>query len=140
MPTTKITTKHQVTIPHDVFKMLDLSVGDILETFSEGGKIVMVPKRLTDRTPAVKLSSQEQKILGRAQDKIELINNDALNSRGLTKAEIKVAIKADLVDPDQVWWWTEKSQKGHRESLKETETGGLESFDSIEGLKARLTG
>ena len=137
MPTTKITTKHQVTIPHDVFKMLDLSVGDILETFSEGGKIVMVPKRLTDRTPAVKLSSQEQKILGRAQDKIELINNDALNSRGLTKAEIKVAIKADLIDPDQAWWWTEKSQKGHRESLHET--AGGESFDSVEGLKAHLT-
>ena len=140
MPTTKITTKHQITIPHDVFKMLDLSVGDILEAFSEGGKIVMVPKRLTDRAPAARLSGQEQKMLGRAQDKIELINNDTPNSKGLTKAEIGVAIKAGLIDPDQAWWWTEKSQKGYRESLEETDTGSLESFDSIDGLKAHLNG
>jgi len=140
MPTVKITTKHQVTIPKDVFKKLELSVGDILEAFGVEGKIVMVPKRLADRVPAAPLSKQEQRVLERAQDKIERINTDPLNSTGLTKAEIKVAVKAGLIDPDQAWWWTEKSQKGYRESMKEVDKGSLgEAVSSVEELRAHLT-
>ena len=71
------------------------------------------------------------------QDKIDRINNDPLRSTGLTKAEIEVAAKAGLIDPEQAWWWIEKFQKGYRESLKEVEAGDLESFDSMEGLNPK---
>ena len=139
MPTVKITTKHQVTIPTDVFKRLELSVGDILEASDVDGKIVMVPKRLTDRVPAVRLSVREQKVLESAQDKIERINSDPLNSTGLTKSEIKVAVKAGFIEADQSWWWTEKSQKGYRESMREAEEGGHgEAFSSMKELTAHL--
>ena len=140
MPTVKITTKHQVVIPHEVFKKLNLAVGDFLEAFEKAGKIIMVPKRLADRVPAVALSAQEQRVLARAQDKIELINSDPLKSKGLTKSEIRVAVKAGLIEAEQAWWWTEKSQKGYREGLVETEEGGLtDGFESVEELKAHLT-
>jgi len=140
MPTVKITTKHQVVIPHEVFKKLNLAVGDFLEAFEKAGKIIMVPKRLADRVPAAALSAQEQRVLARAQDKIELINSDPLKSKGLTKSEIRVAVKAGLIEADQAWWWTEKSQKGYREGLAETEEGGrADGFESVEELKAHLT-
>jgi len=140
MPTVKITTKHQVVIPHEVFKKLNLAVGDILEAFEKAGKIIMVPKRLADRVPAAALSASEQRILERAQDKIELINNDLPNSKGLTKAEIRVAVKAGLIEADQAWWWTEKSQKGYREGLSEIGGEGISAgFESIKDLKDHLS-
>ena len=140
MPTVKITTKHQVVIPHEVFKKLNLAVGDILEAFEKDGKVIMVPKRLADRVPAAALSASEQRILERAQDKIELINSDPLNSKGLTKPEIRVAVKAGLIDAEQAWWWTEKSQKGYREGLAEIDREGIsDGFERVKDLKDHLT-
>jgi AbrB family looped-hinge helix DNA binding protein len=38
MPTTKISTKHQVTIPKEIFKTLHLVKGDMLEAGEQGAK------------------------------------------------------------------------------------------------------
>ena len=43
------------------------------------------------------LSKKEQRILARAKDKIKAINEDMLNSKGLTEAEVNVAAKAGLM-------------------------------------------
>src|SRR5438093_1005933 len=109
--TTKIGPKHQITIPRDVFEELRLDVGDILEAGVERGKIVLVPKQLTEKTPVPKLAPKEQKLLLRARQKIERIRKNLPSSSGLTLEETDVAAKAGLIDQDQRWWWTEEWQK-----------------------------
>lgn len=46
MATTKIGPKHQVTIPKEVFKNLNLEVGDYLDVQVNGTYITMIPKKL----------------------------------------------------------------------------------------------
>lgn len=46
MPVTKITRRHQVTIPKDIFDQLALEEGDFLDVQSHNNAIVMVPKKL----------------------------------------------------------------------------------------------
>lgn len=116
MSTTRIGPKHQITIPKDVFDALHLDVGDILEAEVESGKIVLAPKQLTEKAPVPKLTPKEQKILLRAQQKIDKIRKDLPSSRGLTEEEADIATKAGLIDPNQQWWWTEEWQKGEREA------------------------
>ncbi|MEW6234067.1 MAG: AbrB/MazE/SpoVT family DNA-binding domain-containing protein, partial [Candidatus Omnitrophota bacterium] len=91
MPTTRISPKHQITIPKPVFDAVSLEVGDVLDAAVHNGKIVLTPKRLADKVPAAKFSPAEQKILVRAQAKIERIQNDLLNSKGLTVKETELA-------------------------------------------------
>ncbi len=50
-----IKTKFQVTIPAEIAKQLQLSVGDFLEVTAERGRIVLTPKMIVDRKP-VKLT------------------------------------------------------------------------------------
>ncbi len=116
MVTTRISPKHQITIPKPVFDEAQLKEGEILEASVENGKIVLTPERLTDKTQNSKLTLKEQTILARAKAKIDKINNDILNSKGLTLKEIEVAAKADLIDEKQAYYWTEEWQKGERES------------------------
>ena len=47
MPVVRISPKHQVTIPKEVFDQLHLKVGDFLEAITQQGKIVMIPRKLT---------------------------------------------------------------------------------------------
>lgn len=63
------------------------------------------------------LSKREQRILARAKDKIKTVNEDMLNSKGLTEAEANAAAKAGLIDPEQKYWWLESWQKGERVDL-----------------------
>jgi len=39
---------------------------------------------------------------------------DLLHAKGLTNEEARVAAKAGLNDPEQMYWWTEAWQKGER--------------------------
>ena len=69
---------------------------------------------------------------GRAADKIKTINEDMLNSKGLTEAEVNVAAKAGLIDPEQKYWWLESWQKGEREGRSSS------AFETAKGLLAHL--
>ena len=52
MSTTKISPKHQITIPQEIFRQLDLEIGDYLEAKVEAGAIVLVPKKLVPKDQA----------------------------------------------------------------------------------------
>ena len=137
MPHSKITSSHRITIPKPVFEKLGLKVGDVIEIIEENGKVVLIPQPIVSGSP--KLSKKEQRILARAKDKIKTINEDMLNSKGLTEAEANAAAKAGLIDPEQKYWWLESWQKGEREAERdEREDRSSSAFETAEGLLAHL--
>lgn len=85
------------------------------------------------------LSKREQRILAQAKDKIKTINEDMLNSKGLTEAEASVAAKVGLIDSEQKYWWLESWQKGEREAEQdEREDRSSSAFETTESLLAHL--
>ena len=68
--------------------------------------------------------------LAKAKRKIRAINEDVLNSEGLTEDEADVAIEAGLIDADQKYWWLEDWQKRHRKAEKDIQEGHIQEFDS----------
>lgn len=140
MPAVKIGAKHQVTIPKEVFEKLQLKAGEWVEAVAQDGKLIFIPKQLTDKRPIPRLNKGEQKILSEAKEKIAKINTDALHSVGLNNKEIKGAVKAGLIDPDQAWWWHEDWQKGEREATEAIKKGEVlgpfeNAKDAINALK-----
>ena len=139
MAITRVSPKHQITIPKEVFEAAQLEVGDILYATAENGKVVLAPEHLADKAPAVKLSADERRALTRAQKKIKAINEDLLNSGGLTRKEIEAAIKADLLDKDQAYFWTEEWQKMDREAERAIRAGEVSpAFDNADHAIAYL--
>ena len=134
MALTRIGPKHQITIPKEVFERLKLNVRDYLEAEVEGRRILLTPKRLAEKAPAPKLSPREQRLLASAQAKIERIQKNLIQAKGLTLAEAKVAAKVELIDPEQLYWWTEQWQKAEREAEAEIRAGRVKSFERIEDL------
>lgn len=132
MPLTKISTKHQVTIPKSVFEELRLKVGDLFEVVADKGQVSLIPQRVVAQAPAAKLSAKEQGLLRVAKQKIRAIQKDMINSTGLTRAEADVAAKAGLIDPDQKWWWLEEWQEGEREVERDLKAGRGEVFNTPE--------
>jgi bifunctional DNA-binding transcriptional regulator/antitoxin component of YhaV-PrlF toxin-antitoxin module len=49
MPIVTLKTKTQITLPDKVAKESKLSVGDLLEVFTERGRVILTPKMLVDR-------------------------------------------------------------------------------------------
>lgn len=139
MATTRINPKHQITIPKKVFEAAELEVGDILDATLQNGKVVFTPKRLTDKVPVARLSANEQRALERARKKIKAINEDLLNSRGLTRKEIEAAIRANLIAEDQAYFWTEECQKDMRASERDVRAGRVSGpFETADELIADL--
>lgn len=139
MALVKIGPKHQITIPKQVFQELQLEVGDYLEVEIKNGKGVLTPKKLTDKVAAPKLTPGEQRLLESAKKKIQAIREDLKNSKGLTRAEARVAAKVGLIDPEQMYWWLESWQKGEREVERELEAGEYKEFSSAEEFMKDLT-
>ncbi|MBI2470798.1 MAG: AbrB/MazE/SpoVT family DNA-binding domain-containing protein [Planctomycetes bacterium] len=139
MPTMRIRPKHQITIPKEVSEKLHLHVGDLVEAIVENGNIVLIPKQLTNKHSIPSLNKNEHKILIEAREKIKKIQTDLLHSKGLNDYEIKVAVKARLINADQAWWWHEDWQKGEREAEENIKNGKLAGpFDNIEDLVKSL--
>jgi AbrB family looped-hinge helix DNA binding protein len=139
MPFVKIGPRHQITIPKEVFDTLDLEPGGVLEIVAREGKAILIPKQVSTRPPAPKLSETEQQLLASAKQKIEAINEDILNAVGLTREEADVAAKAGLIDPDQKYWWLEDWQKGEREAECDIQEGRVSGpFTTAEELIAHL--
>ena len=138
MPAVRVGPKHQVTIPKEVFESLNLDVGDFLDATAEGGRIVLTPKRLEAKAPAPRLSQAEQKILVRAKVKVERIQKDLLHAKGLTNEEARVAAKAGVIDPEQMYWWTEAWQQGERAAEADLRTGRIKTFATREEFLSEL--
>lgn len=136
MPVVKIGPKHQVTIPKDIFDQLHLEAGDFLEAITYEGKIVMIPKELTAKAPAPPLKKDEQKLLPQVKEKIRKIQIDLTHSQGLNDKETELAVKVNLIDPEQAWWWKEEWQKGEREAEMSITQGEVHGdFKSIDDLE-----
>lgn len=139
MPFTKITTKHQVTIPKNVFEELKLNVGDQVGVVAIKGSLVMTPHRLIPKEPVTRLSEKEQGTLAVAKQKIKAIQADMINSTGLSSEEAAVAAKAGLIGADQQWWWLEEWQEGEREAERDIKAGRVSGpFETVEELLAHL--
>ena len=123
MSTTRIKDRYQVTIPKDVRQQIDCKVGDSLEVAYQNGRIVMTPQQVIAKPAITKLSQKEQNLLKQARAKIKKIGDDHINSVGLSKDEIRVAVKAGLIDPEETWWYTEEWQKDEREATKDEMEG-----------------
>lgn len=52
MPITRVSPKHQITIPKEVFDTLHLEEGDFLDVEVKGDKIVITPKKLIPKEQA----------------------------------------------------------------------------------------
>ena len=81
-------------------------------------------------TPTIKA---QQKLVS-AQRKIQAINEDVLNSEGLTEDEANAAIEAGLIAADQKYWWLEEWQKRHRKAEEDIRNGCVKEFDSPEAF------
>ena len=81
-------------------------------------------------TPAI-MAQQELAI---AKRKIQAINEDVLNSEGLTEDEADAAIEAGLINADQKYWWLEDWQKRHRKAEEDIRKGRIQEFDSPEAF------
>jgi len=53
MPLAKVKQKGQVTIPANIRELLGLDEGDYVEVTTEGSRIVLTPKEITDRHPVI---------------------------------------------------------------------------------------
>jgi AbrB family looped-hinge helix DNA binding protein len=52
LPITRISPKHQITIPKEAFEKLNLEVGDFLEANVTGEGLLLVPKKLISKDQA----------------------------------------------------------------------------------------
>lgn len=95
---------------------------------------MLVPKTMATKAPAPKLSVSEQKLLETARKKIQMINKDHVNSKGLTRKEADVAVKVGIIDSEQTYWWLEDWQKGEREAQQEIEGGETKSFNNAQSF------
>jgi len=80
------------------------------------------------------LSPAEHKVLIRARARIERIQRDLLRSRGLSREEARIAAKAGLIDPGQMYWWTEEWQKGERAAERDVSAGRIQTMATMEDL------
>ena len=133
MSTTRIKDRFQVTIPKEIRRQTGCKVGDLLDISLQEGRIVLTPQRLFTKPVVARLSDDARRLLSRVQEKMERITSDHVNSKGLTREEIEVAVKVGLIDPEESWWWGEDWQKEERQASKDIDEGQIS--EPAEGKK-----
>ena len=129
----KVRKFYQVSLPTQLSKKLGIAEGEYVEMQETKEGIPVKPVTVTEKTPVARLTSKEQQLLVRAKEKIDHINRDLVSSKGLIKEEARVAAKAGLIDPEQMWWWLESWQKGEREAEADIKAGRvIGPFDTAE--------
>ena len=83
----------------------------------------MIPQSSESKTALIEHDKKEKTILKSAKNKLDKIGSDHVNSVGLTKDEIGIAVKADLIDADEAWWYIEEWQEGEREATRDEAEG-----------------
>ena len=134
----KVGPRHQITIPLEVRESAGIDAGDLLEIVAHRGKVIITPKQVISKLVAVKLSKKEQETLLSARQKIKAIQENMIDSTGLTGVEADVAAKVGLIDPDQKYWWLEEWQEGEREVERDIKDGRTETFETSEEFLATL--
>ncbi len=71
MPITRISPKHQITIPKEAFEKLHLEVGDFLEANVTEGGLLLIPKKLISKDQAWFWTKEWQKKEKEADEAIE---------------------------------------------------------------------
>lgn len=71
MPLTRISPKRQITIPAEIFKELDLELGDYLESRAEDNKITLTPQKLIPKEQAWFWTKEWQRKEKEAESDIE---------------------------------------------------------------------
>jgi len=127
----KIGRKFQITIPLEIRREIGLKEGDYVD-------FEVKRKRVSLRFRKARLSPREMEILKTAEEKIKRINEDMINSKGLTLEEANAAARAGIIDYDQRYWWMEEWQKGEREAEKDIRAGRVRSFEDAESLISHL--
>jgi len=134
MPLRKVRKFYQVSLPAQLSKKLGIAEGDYVEMQETTEGILVKPVTVTERLPAARLTPTEQPLLFKARDKITHIKKDLASAKGLTEEEARVAAKAGLIDPEQVWWWLESWQKGEREAEKSIRARKVKEFGTVDDL------
>ncbi len=139
MPLRKVRKFYQVSLPTKLSRKLGIAEGDYVEMEETTEGILVKPVTVTKRVPAPRLTPKEQQLLEKARTKIDKINADMISAKGLTKAEVKVAAKAGLIDAGQAWWWLESWQKKEREAEADIRVGRVKGpFENVEDLIKEL--
>lgn len=100
---------HKVKLPEEFLQRMKINAGVILHIEISGNRLILRPATRRKNYPSASAILKVQK-------KITQINNKASRAKGLTKAELEVAIKAGLIDKKQAWFWSTAWQKLEREA------------------------
>jgi hypothetical protein len=74
---------------------------------------------------------EDHNIFSSVKEEIDNIRKSLPDFQGLNDAEIEVAIKMNLIDPDQAWWWREFWQKGERKVERDISQNNAISFKNM---------
>ena len=111
----------------------------MVESDIKDGHEVATPQRVRHATSAPKLSAKERRVVAEVRSKVKAIQQDLINSKGLTPAEADVAAKIGLIHPEQKWWWLESWQEGEREAERDIAAGRVSGpFETAEEYLAYL--
>lgn len=138
-PLRKVRKFYQVSLPTKLSRKFGIAEGDYVEMEEVKSGILVKPVSVAARVSAVRLTSEEQRLLKKATDKVVKLNLALTSAKGLTKDEALVAAKAGLIDSAQIWWWLESWQKREREAEEDIRAGkASDSFKNVEALMRHL--
>ena len=81
------------------------------------------------------LEGLAKKELETVKRKVQAIQENILESEGLTRRETNIAAKAGLIAEDQKWWWTEEWQAGEREAEADIQAGRVEGPMTVDEMR-----
>ena len=73
--------------------------------------------------------------LGTVKRKVKAIQENLIESKGLTRREADLAAKVGLIAEDQKWWWTEEWQAGEREAEADIQAGRVEGPMTVDEMR-----
>jgi len=117
----------KVKLPVTFLTRMKIRVGATLHTEIVGDRLILRPVSRRKNYPSTAA------ILN-VQEKIERINKRSARAAGLTKSELDIAIKAELIDKKQAWFWTRGWQKMEREA----DRSRIFEFENVEEALAFL--
>lgn len=81
------------------------------------------------------LEDLTKKELETVKRKIKTIQENLIESEGLTRREADIAATAGLIAEDQKWWWTEEWQAGEREAEADIQAGRVSGPMTVDEMR-----
>jgi bifunctional DNA-binding transcriptional regulator/antitoxin component of YhaV-PrlF toxin-antitoxin module len=110
----------KIKLPVEFLTRLKIRAGENLHAEIAGDRLILRPAYRRKNYPSGSAILKVQK-------KIERINNKTARAKGLTKAELDVAIQSGLIDKKQAWFWT----MGWQKMEKEADRSRTFEFDNV---------